>query len=285
MSNVIIIGSGPAGVSASLYTSRAGIDTTIITTKNSSLNKAEKIENYYGFDSPISGEQLEKSGLDGAKRLGVKVIEDEVVGISFEDKLVIKTTSDNLKADGVIIATGSSRIAPKIPGIKEFEGKGVSYCAVCDAFFYRGRDVAVLGNGEYAIHEAMELLPVVKSVTLLTNGENIPENVPDGIKVISTKIESLNGDEKISSVKFSDGSKLNIEGFFVAMGVAGSAALARKIGAIVDSNKIVVDSNMATNIPGLYAAGDCIGGLLQISKSVADGAIAGTQIIKYLRKD
>lgn len=285
MSNVIIIGSGPAGVSASLYTSRAGIDTTIITTKNSSLNKAEKIENYYGFDSPISGEQLEKSGLDGAKRLGVKVIEDEVVGISFEDKLVIKTTSDNLKADGVIIATGSSRIAPKIQGIKEFEGKGVSYCAVCDAFFYRGRDVAVLGNGEYAIHEAMELLPVVKSVTLLTNGENIPENVPDGIKVISTKIDFLNGDEKISSVKFSDGSELNIEGFFVAMGVAGSAALARKIGAIVDSNKIVVDSNMATNIPGLYAAGDCIGGLLQISKSVADGAIAGTQIIKYLRKD
>ncbi|MEG1244188.1 MAG: FAD-dependent oxidoreductase, partial [Oscillospiraceae bacterium] len=163
MANVIIVGSGPAGVSASLYTARAGIETTIITTGYSALKKAEKIENYYGFDSPVSGSQLESMGINGAKRLGVNIIEKEVVGISFDDKLVVNTVDKELKADGVIIATGSSRLTPKIKGITEFEGKGVSYCAVCDAFFYRGKNVAVIGNGEYAVHEALELLPVVSS--------------------------------------------------------------------------------------------------------------------------
>jgi len=285
MAKVIIIGSGPAGVSASLYTARAGIDTTIISTGYSALKKAEKIENYYGFDTPVSGSNLEESGINGAKRLGVNIIEKEVVGISFDDKLVVKTVDEDIKADGVIIATGSPRFVPKLAGIKEFEGKGVSYCAVCDAFFYRGKDVAVLGDGEYAIHEAMELSPIVKSVTILTDGKNSPSNIPDGIKVNTKKIETLIGENRLSAVKFDDGSSIDVEGVFVAFGVAGSADLARKIGAITDGKDIKVDENMATNIPGLFAAGDCTGGLLQISKAVGDGAKAGTQLVKQLRKD
>lgn len=284
MPNVVIIGSGPAGVSASLYTVRAGVETTILTTKSSALKKAEKIENYYGFGSPISGEELEKAGIEGAKRLGVEIVEKEVMGISFEDKLVVKTADEDFKADGVIIATGSSRITPKIKGINEFEGKGVSYCAVCDAFFYRSKNVAVIGNGEYAVHEALELLPVAGSVTILTNGEAKPENIPQGILVNTKKIDSLLGSDRLESVSFEDGTSIEVEGFFVALGVAGSAALARKIGAIVDGNNISVDDNMATNIPGLYAAGDCTGGLLQVSKAVAQGAVAGTQIVKHIRK-
>ncbi|NCC87283.1 MAG: NAD(P)/FAD-dependent oxidoreductase [Clostridia bacterium] len=284
MAKVIIIGSGPAGVSASLYTARAGMDTTIISTGYSALKKAEKIENYYGFDSPISGSYLEESGINGAKRLGVNIIEEEVVGLSFDDKLVVKTVDEDLKADGVIIATGSPRFVPKIAGVIEFEGKGVSYCAVCDAFFYRGKDVAVLGDGEYAIHEAMELLPVVNSVTILTDGNKPPEKIPDAINVNTQKIDALVGEDRLSSVKFKDGSSIDVEGVFVAFGVAGSADLARKIGAITDGKDIKVDENMATNIPGLFAAGDCTGGLLQISKAVGDGAKAGTQIVKQLRK-
>ncbi|MFY9198287.1 MAG: NAD(P)/FAD-dependent oxidoreductase [Acutalibacteraceae bacterium] len=284
MSKVIIIGSGPAGVSASLYTARAGIETTIISTGYSALKKAEKIENYYGFEDPVSGSNLEESGINGAKRLGVNVIEKEVVGLSFEDTLVVKTVDEDLKADGVIIATGSPRFVPKITGITQFEGKGVSYCAVCDAFFYRGKDVAVLGDGEYAVHEALELLPVAKSVTILTNGKPAPENVDDNIIVNTQKINSLTGDERLSGVEFYDGSTLDIEGVFIAFGVAGSADLARKIGAITVGKDIQVDENMATNIPGLFAAGDCTGGLLQISKAVGEGAKAGTQLVKYLRK-
>lgn len=284
MSKVIIIGSGPAGVSASLYTARAGIETTIISTGYSALKKAEKIENYYGFGDPVSGSNLEEAGINGAKRLGVNIVEKEVVGLSFEDSLVVKTVDEDLKADGVIIATGSPRFVPKIKGIVEFEGKGVSYCAVCDAFFYRGKDVAVLGDGEYAIHEALELLPIANSVTILTDGKPAPENLDSKIVVNTQKIDSLQGDERLGSVKFEDGSTLDIQGVFIAFGVAGSADLARKIGAVTVGKDIQVDENMATNIPGLFAAGDCTGGLLQISKAVGDGAKAGTQLVKYLRK-
>lgn len=284
MSKVVIIGSGPAGVSAALYTCRAGIDTTIITTGYSALKKAEKIENYYGFGQPVTGSQLEESGLEGAKRLGVDIINKEVVGIGFESSLVVNTEDDKIETDGIIIATGSSRVIPKIKSFNDYEGKGISYCAVCDAFFYRGKDVVVLGNGKYAIHEASELLPVANSVTILTDGEKMEVEVPDGINVNDKKIDCLAGQDRLNSVKFEDGTEIKADGFFVAIGVAGSTALARKIGAIVDGNNIKVDENMATNIPGLYAAGDCTGGLLQIATAVGEGAKAGTQIIKYIRK-
>lgn len=282
MPTAIIIGSGPAGISAALYTARAGIDTTVISMGSGALKKAELIENYYGFSEPISGTELEKRGIEGAKRLGVKFIEDEVVSINYESSLVVVTSKASYAADGVIIATGTSRRTPPIKGIKDFEGKGVSYCAVCDAFFYRGLNVAVLGSGEYALHEASALKPVVGSVTILTNGEN--SNIFDGYTVNTKKLSAVCGDSKITHVEFEDGTSLEIDGLFIAVGIAGSTALARKIGAAIDGSKIVIDENMATTIPGLYAAGDCTGGMLQIAKAVYEGAKAGTELVKYLRK-
>jgi len=284
MSNVIIIGSGPAGVSASLYTIRASIDTTVISKGSSALIKAENIENYYGFSTPVTGQSLEQSGIEGARRLGVKFITEEVIGISYEEKLSVKTNVDNYEADCILIATGSSRKTPKISGIAEFEGKGVSYFAVCDAFFYRGKDVAVLGNGEYAIHEAMELIPVAKSVTLLTNGLEPDASLPSGILLNTKKITSLKGEDRLAGVVFDDSSESTLEGLFIALGVAGSTDLAMKIGALTEGNKIIVNENMETNIPGLFAAGDCTGGLLQISKAVYEGAKAGTEMVKKVRK-
>ncbi len=284
MSNVIIIGNGPAGISTALYTTRAGIDTTIVGKDHGALEKASEIENYYGFSEPVSGTDLIKHGMEGAKRLGANIISDEVLGISYSDKLLIKTKKGEYSADSVVIATGTSRSAPRIEGLKEFEGHGVSYCAVCDAFFYRGRDAAVLGNGDYALHEALELLPTSHSVTLLTNGEQPDTIIPDEITVNTKRIDSLKGEDVLESVIFQDGSSLNISGLFIAVGVAGSTDLAKKLGAATENNRILTDENMATNIPGLFAAGDCTGGLLQISKAVYDGAKAGTEVIKYLRR-
>lgn len=187
----------------------------------------------------------------------------------------------------LVLATGTNRKTPNIKGINQFEGKGVSYCAICDAFFYKNKDVSVLGSGDYALEEAQALLTVANSVSILTNGEELVENRDinyDDFRIDEKPIDEVRGEEVLSEVKFKDGTNLLTDGLFVAMGVASSTDLARKLGAIVKDNIVVVDNAMATNVPGLYACGDCTGGLLQISKAVYEGATAGLSTIKYLQK-
>lgn len=284
MPNIVIIGSGPAGVSAALYAARAGVETTVLTKGPGALDRAELIQNYYGFAEPISGAELERRGIEGAKALGVQFVTTEAVGLTYTDKLTVETLAGDFPADAVILATGASRAAPHIPGLAGLEGHGVSYCATCDAFFYRGRDVAVLGSGEYALHEVQTLLPVVKSVTLLTNGSSLTASFPPEVTVCPEKVNAILGEERVSGVELSGGKTVALSGVFVALGVAGSTALARKLGAEVDGNRILVDEHMQTTLPGLYAAGDCTGGLLQVAKAVYEGALAGTEAAKALRK-
>jgi len=286
MNEAIIIGSGPAGISASLYTARAGVKTTVIGKNGGALAKAEIIENYYGFENPVSGAQLINAGIAQSKRLGTEIISDEAVGIGYDGKLTVKTVNGEYKADSVILATGASRVVPKIAGIDTYEGKGVSYCAVCDGFFYRGKNIAVLGNGEYALSEAMELLPIVKSVAIITDGMEFKTKIPDSINmitVIAKEIEKFTGSDYFERVLFKDGTSLAVSGVFVALGTAGSADFAKKLGAITNGKYIAVDEKMATNVPGLYAAGDCTGGMFQIAKAVYEGAKAGTEVVKYLK--
>ena len=284
MPKIVIIGSGPAGVSAALYAVRAGADTTVLTKGPGALDRAEKIENYYGFAEPVSGAELERRSIENAKRLGVRFVTAEAVGLTYTDKLTVETVDKNYPADAVILATGASRAVPRIPGLAGLEGHGVSYCAACDAFFYRGKDVAVLGSGEYALHEVQALLPVVHSVTLLTNGAPLTADFPPEVTVCPQAVEAVLGETVVTGVQLSGGAQLPVSGVFVALGVAGSTALARKIGAEVDGNRIVVDARMQTTVPGLYAAGDCTGGLLQVAKAVYEGAQAGTEAAKALRK-
>lgn len=290
--DILIIGSGPAGISAALYAKRAGADVTVISRGSGALAKAERIENYYGLAEPVSGAELEANGIAGAKRLGVKFVEGEVVGLAMNDDftgLVVQTAKEKFEAGAVILAAGSTRLAPKIPGLKEMEGKGVSYCAICDAFFYRGKVAAVLGEGEYALHEAEILLPHASKVMLFTNGKEPTVAIPDSIEVHKEKVSAVeaakeNGMERVSGVMTEDGTFTPVNGLFVALGTAGSVDLARKIGAAVDNNRIVTDVEMATNVPGLYAAGDCNGGLLQVVKAAYEGAVAGLAAAKYVRK-
>lgn len=285
MPDLVIVGSGPAGVSAALYAARAGVRTTVLTKGPGALDRAELIQNYYGFAEPISGAELERRGIEGAKALGVNFVTAEAVGLTYTDRLTVETLAGEFPADAVILATGASRAAPKIPGLVGLEGHGVSYCATCDAFFYRGKDVAVLGNGEYALHEVQALLPVVKSVTLLTNGSPLTAQFPPEVAVHPEKIDAILGEERVTGVQLNGGGIVELSGVFVALGVAGSTALARKLGAEVDGNRIVVDPRtMQTTLPGLYAAGDCTGGLLQVAKAVYEGALAGTEAAKTLRK-
>lgn len=285
MMKLIIIGDGPAGASAALYALRGNIDTTVISKGYGALEKAHAIENYYGLATPLPGKELHDLGVSQVRKLGADIVSKEVVGISFDGKFKILTADEEFSADALIIATGTSRKVPRIKGIADFEGLGVSYCAVCDGFFHRGKDVAVLGSGKYALHEAQALLPIAGSVTVLTDGTSPEVEFPSEIKVDESKISHLDGSPMaLSTVVFDDSSSMTISGLFIAQGSASSTDLARKVGIATDSNKIVVDENMATNIPGIFACGDCTGGLLQVSKAVYDGATAGNSVVKYLRE-
>ena len=239
----------------------------------------------------------------------------------------MKTTEGEFETQSLILATGSKRAAPKIPGVKEFEGRGVSYCAICDAFFYRGKDVAVLGNGDFAMHEAKELANTASTVTIYTNGEEPEFTLEGNISVNTMKIQSVEGDEKVSGLRLisqsetdaksdTDGEKnfqllpegkeaemeaselhnpespvrdstetfVPADGVFVALGTAGSAEMARQMGAaLTEKGNIKVNEKMESTIPGLFAAGDCTGGLLQVAKAVYDGAQAGLSANQYVR--
>ncbi|CDC31792.1 pyridine nucleotide-disulfide oxidoreductase [Clostridium sp. CAG:508] len=280
MYDVIVIGSGPAGITAAIYSKRRNLSILVISKGNGTLQKAEKIDNYYGFENGISGKELYVNGIKQAKNLGIDFIEDEVINIEYINQFTIETVNSKYEAKAVILATGVSRNVPNIKGIKEFEGKGVSYCAVCDSFFYKGKDVAVLGDGNYAIHEFETLKPIASSVTILTNGNTMVENRDSSIEVNSKKIREFRGDTKLEKVEFEDNTIQNLNGVFIAMGTASSSDLARKIGARIENNNIVVNENMETTVPSLFACGDCTGGLLQISKAVYEGAKAGLAVLK-----
>lgn len=283
MYDVIIIGSGPAGISAGIYLKRAKKNVLIISKGNSALEKAEKIDNYYGVLS-VSGKELYELGIKQAKALDIYIEDDEVTNISFENNFIVTTVNRQFESKYVIIATGTNRKTPNIKGIKEFEGKGVSYCAICDAFFYRNKDVAVLGNGNYAIHEASHLKPIAKSVTILTNGKEIVENRSmQEFEIEETPIREFRGTNVIEEIEFDNNNTKKIDGVFIAIGTASSTDLAKKIGAVIKDNNIVVDENMKTTVNGLYACGDCTGGLLQVNKAVYEGAKAALSIINEFK--
>lgn len=285
MSNVIIVGSGPAGVSAALYAVRAGHNTRVISRGNGALGRTESIENYYGFEDVISGPELERRGIEGAKRLGVVFDSGEVFSVQMNAELGydVEASCGSYKADAVILATGTSRKTPKIDGINDYIGRGVSWCAVCDAFAFRGREVAVLGNGEYALHEASVLAPLVSRLTLLTNGADVPNGCE--YPVDTRKIKEIEGEGRVERIVFDDGESIAVSGLFIAEGSAGAAELARKAGAMLDGNDIQVDENMRTTMPGLYACGDCTGPIYQISKAVWQGAAAALDMNIYLKKN
>lgn len=283
--DVIIIGAGPAGVSAGLYTKRANKKTLIIYNNESSLEKATKIENYYGFENGISGEKLYKKGIEQAKNLGINVKKEEVIKIDkIKDIFEVKTVNENYTAKNVVLATGNKKNKPDIKNIEKFDGKGVSYCAICDGFFYRGKDVVVIGNGNYAIAETNDLINIVNHVTILTNGKKIPEFRAENVDIENRKAVAIEGNDNVEAVELDDGTKIKTDGIFVAQGVAGSTDFARKIGALVKNEKIVVNEKMQTTVEGLYACGDCIGGTLQVAKAVNDGMTAGIDIIKICKR-
>jgi thioredoxin reductase (NADPH) len=290
---LMILGTGPAGTSAAIYAGRAGMDTVMLGCAPKFAGDYE-IDNYYGFPETISGRELQERGLKQAQRFGVEAVCDRVLGVHFGDngKFVASTESGrHFSACGLVLATGVSRLRPGITNLDDYEGKGVSYCVSCDGFFFRNRPVVVAGEGIFAANQALELLQFTKDVKIVLQGKKstiTPEFMERleqaDIKVVDGKIDRLQGDNGLEHAMLSDGTALDAHGLFIAMGQASGNDFAYTLGLERRGVFIKADENQCTNIPGVFAAGDCTGGFLQIAVAVGEGAKAAKSAISWLKK-
>ena len=220
------------------------------------------------------------------ERLGIEVISDEVVSVRETNGFRVSTAAGRIaSARTILLATGKSRNLPKNFNAQEFLGRGVSQCAQCDGFLMRNRALAVIGSGDHAVAELSHLRQLTDNLTLFTNGETITtDRFPKNLPIVTERITELYANDlgMLGGIR-TEHEEYPIEGAFLAQGIASGSDFAIRIGAIMDGENIRVDRNYQTNVPGLFAAGDCIGGILQISKAVSDGAIAGLSINEYLR--
>ena len=267
MQEIVIIGSGPAGVSAATYLKRFNKNVLVITSDSSTLSTAHLIENYYGFKS-ISGDDLYNNGLEQLKHLEVEVLNETVLEIEFYSHFLIKTDKRVIEAKKVILATGKARNKLKIKNYKDYEMRGLSYCATCDGFFYRDLRIGLIGSGQAMLHELEFLKNISNNITVFSDGEDI---TVEGVKVVKDKLVSFYGNDMLEGIE-TDVAKYDLDGVFVAIGTAGTFDFIKHLGIATDSNNnILVNENYQTNIPNLYAIGDAIGGVLQITKASYDG--------------
>ncbi len=283
MYDVLVVGGGPAGISAAIYLQRFKLKVIVIAKDHGALGQTTHIENYYGFEQPITGKQLIESGLAQARRIGVTVNEsEEVLSISGVSPFVVKTNKSEYNTKVILLATGMSRPSLRVKGFQALQGKGISFCGICDGFLYRHKKIGLVGSGEFMLEELEVLKNFTKNITIFTNGEPLKVAV-NNHEVVSDPITELLGSESFTGLNTSN-NHYDLDGLFLAVGTPTASDFAMRIGAFVNQkNEIEVNPNFATNVPGLYAAGDCTGGLLQISKAVRDGAEAAIAINKYLK--
>ncbi|MDK2892050.1 thioredoxin-disulfide reductase [Methanohalophilus sp.] len=298
MHDLIIVGAGPAGLTASIYAVRYGLDVLLIDILpiGGQISSARLVENYPGF-SRISGIELMEKFVEHASDVGVQMKEasvSEVVSISNGFEIV--TGSERIPSKAVIIATGAK---PKLLGIHgeiEFTGRGVSYCATCDAPFFSGKKVAVIGGGETAITEALVLSDIAKQVTVIHRRNSLRASqilqerafARDNIDFVwNTVVEEIAGNELVDRIHVRNvisgkKSTISVEGVFIYVGVLPNTDL-------VDVKKneqgfIVSNEAMETSVPGIFAAGDCRESLLhQVITAAADGAVAAYSAQKFVR--
>lgn len=288
----LIIGAGPAGLSAAIYTARAGMDTVVAGCEPKIAGDYD-IDNYFGFPETVSGRELITRGLRQAERFGARIVCQRVLSVHMAEDgaFHVKTDKDEYTAQAVVIAAGVTRVRPGIANIADYEGKGVSYCVSCDGFFFRGRKVVVVGEGNYAANQALELTNFTKDIAVYTQGKEpaMGDGFADklaetGIAVSTAKIVRLTGEPAMTGAELDDGTAIAAEGLFVAMGQASALDFAKTLGVTAKGAFIEADSEQKTNVPGVFAAGDCVGHFMQISVAVGEGAKAGRAAIAYVKE-
>ncbi len=294
--DVAIIGCGPAGLTAAIYAGRYGLKTIVFEGMPSQLSTIPFIENYPGFEG--SGYELLEKMKEQASKYSEHTFE-RVVDIKKDgDLFVLKTDSSEYSARAVIFATGGTHRELGVPGEKEFVGRGVSYCATCDGHFFRGKKVLVVGGGNTAVTDAIYLKEIGCDVTLVHRRDELraekalqEELFKRNIPVIwNSVVVRIEGKGRVERVVLHDKKKdedfvVEVDGVFIAIGIRPQTELAGKIGVERDSRGYIkVDKKQRTNVPGVFAAGDCCDNpLKQVVTACGDGAIAANSAFEYLK--
>lgn len=291
---IIILGTGPAGLQAAIHAARAKTSVLVMGREHkSSLYKAH-VENYCCL-SGVSGEALLFQGVEQAKTSGAHFLHEDVLKTTQTDEgFVIDTESGrSIKTRSIILAMGVTRNRLGIPGETALLGKGVSYCVDCDANFYKGETVAVVGNESAAVSGAMTLLFYAGEVHLVSSALQVSDRLAELIKSSSVllhmdrSVTEVLGTDKVTGLSMDNGETLSVSGVFIETGAKGAVALAATLGVRMDDEKfqyIVTDKSQQTNMEGIYAAGDICGPPWQMAKAVGEGCVAGLAATKYVKK-
>lgn len=298
--DVVVIGAGPGGMTAALYAARANLNVAMLDRGiyGGQMNNTDDIENYPGFTT-IKGPELGEKMYQGTVKAGVNFVYGDVQNVTVDDQQMkhIQTDSDELVASAVIIATGSNNRKLGVPGEENFSGKGVSYCAVCDGSFFKGKNVTVVGGGDSAISEGLYLANVTDRVNVIHRRDQLraqkvlQNRAFDNDKIDftwNTSVTEILGDEnhvtgvKIHNNQVGDDTTLDTDGVFVYVGNFPNSQIFNNLNITDQAGWIITNDQMETTIPGIYAIGDVRQKQLrQITTAVGDGGIAGQNAFEY----
>ena len=298
---VLIIGSGPAGYTAGIYAARAGMRPVLVSglQKGGQLTITTDVENFPGFPEPINGGELMQRMHDQAVNVGVEIVDDQISEVDFSARpfVLISEGANSYRAESVIIATGASARWLGLENEEKFRGFGVSGCATCDGFFYRNKDVAVVGGGNTAAADAMTLSRICEKVILVHRRDSLRAT-----KIYHKQLEETENIEfywnttvseflyekkltgaKLHNVKTGEDTEISVDGAFISIGRKPASELFEGILDMDEAGYIVADESTRTNIPGVFAIGDVrTKALRQVVTAVADGATASHYIEEYL---
>jgi len=297
--DILIIGAGPAGLTAATYTAWLGLKTLVLESSiaGGKAWTAPMVENFPGFDEGIKGVDLAERMQRQAERLGALVVtSEEVVGLELADAVKhVSSRKQVYDASVIILATGTQKRKLKVPGEEDFLGRGVSYCAVCDGPFFRRSKVAVVGNSNEAVIEALSLAELAEQVLFVHEGDlkiegtllNRLRSKPK-IETLQGKVTAIKGDQTVKAVEIQTVTasiEREVKGVFIALGSVPLTAIVRNAGINMDRNGCLkVDRHQRTNVPGVFAAGDCTCGGMQIVTAAGEGAMAAMRASGYIRR-
>ena len=293
--DVAIIGCGPAGLQAAIHAASKKAKVVVFgKPRKSSLYKAH-VANYCCYEEPISGKEILEAGRKQAESFDAEFVEEDIIETKNENNLfsLVTESGASLTSRTLVLCMGVSRKKLGVKGEKRLVGRGVSYCVDCDANFFKGMDVAVVGNESAAVTGALTLLSYASTVQLICRKLMVIDTLYDRLResqvkvVEDTWVKEVIGTDEVEGVLLKNSDTLNVKGVFVELGAKGALELAANLGVVFDAetfSSIETNKKQETNIPGLYAAGDIVGQPWQIAKAVGEGCVAGIEAAEYAKK-